>query len=105
MKRPIPPNSNPTYKNLGLAFIAAVIVLFPASSCRVEEQREGDDIRNEQALSIAAYLYSEEGNCVHNYKQSTNLGRLTCSRAPRSRCDFYRHYSAAGTLPITSETQ
>ncbi len=118
MKRQIPQNSKRTCKvfisthervrrGTGARWkvIAASVILLFAAACRVEEQREADDIRNEQALNIAVYLYSEEGNCVHNYKQSTNLGRLTCSRSPRSRCDFYRQYSTAGILPVASETQ
>lgn len=109
MKRLIPQNSKHTCKrrvflSFPTAFFAGVL-LFVAVSCRAEEQRESDAIRNELAVNIAVYLYSEEGNCVHNYKQNTNLGRLTCSRAPRSRCDINRHYSSAGTLPVAAETQ
>lgn len=107
MKRLTPLNSKLTFdchfRRAGL-LLAAALCTAGIAACRADEQREGDDVRNEQAINIAVYLFSEEGNCVHNYKQSTNLGKQTCSRAPRSRCDFYRQYSTAGTLPVASET-
>ncbi len=75
-----------------------------AISCSQTSQQNLDTIRQGEIANFVVLSYYNSGNCLHNYRQGSELGKMTCSRAPLTLCRQDALYDTAGTLTVTSET-
>lgn len=81
-------------EKLTAAIIAAGVI---SGACAPMDQQSPEPVQATLSYNLLWYLYNESGNCLHSWRSSAELGRLSCSRAPRSGCDLYNYRDLAGT--------
>ena len=74
-------------------------------SCGRHPQTRADSEEEAFFIALGTLNYFNYGNCVHSYRQGSELGKLKCSRASRTLCRNDILYDGTGNLIVTSETQ
>lgn len=81
-------------EKLAAAILAAGVI---SSACAPMDQQSPEPVQATLSYNLLWYLYNESGNCLHSWRSSAELGRLSCSRTPRSGCDLFNYRDVAGT--------
>jgi len=68
-------------------------------------QQDPARARSDEIFNLAVYSYESSGNCLHNYRQGSELGKQSCSRASRTQCQQNVLYDPSGNLIVTAATQ
>ncbi|MBX7059290.1 MAG: hypothetical protein K1X75_14590 [Leptospirales bacterium] len=72
-------------------------------ACQQLDQQDPDPIGASDLLALSLFAYYESGNCAQSFRQATELGRFSCSRAPRSQCNVYNYRDLSNSAYLSSD--
>lgn len=95
------------FRSTGAAVVLRItcVLVLSALCCGVTPQGDGDAEERFLLWNLYSLALGSSGNCVQSTRVGTELGRLSCSRAPRSACALDLKLESTGQHIITSDTR
>ena len=92
-----------TFYRPGRLFAILLAFWISSGGCAWQDQTDNSEDYNLLLLQLALFQDSSSGDCIQSHRTSTELGRLTCSRAARTQCAVDAKFDPNGNLIVTAE--